>query len=287
MAHLDDMKPTPKPFALAFTLMELLVVIAIIAVLASLLLPALAKAKSKGAGTTCLSNQKQMGMAWHLYSDDNQSSLPPNSSGAAAGKSVLSPAWVAGWLRLDDVIGGKSDNTNVEMLIGPGYQKFGSIGQYTKEARIYRCPSDKSTVTINGAVMPRTRTLSMSSYVNAESKYTDPHFLNVHRMTDFDRESPANTWVFLDEREDSINNGFFEVVVKTNYAIGDCPANYHNGGAGMAFADGHVEIHVWVEPSTTPPLHPGHSLNQLNHYTSPTDRDMKWLVEHTTVRLAQ
>src|SRR2546430_9145565 len=76
-----------------FTLIELLVVIAIIAILAALLLPALANAKAKALGIQCMSNIKQLTLAWVMYPDDNRGYLPPNQNGGG----VNNPSWVNGW----------------------------------------------------------------------------------------------------------------------------------------------------------------------------------------------
>jgi prepilin-type processing-associated H-X9-DG protein len=88
--------------------------------------------------------------------------------------------------------------------------------------------------------------------------------------------------VFIDEREDSINDGFFVVDVAAHYAINDYAASYHAGAGALAFADGHVEIHKWLEPTTQPPLIPGQRLPAGSKPTSPTDRDMAWLLPRTT-----
>src|SRR5438876_391534 len=99
---------------------------------------------------------------------------------------------------------------------------------------------------------------------------------------------PSNTWVLMDEREDSIDDGYFAVnmtgypdaprtIVWVNY-----PASYHGQAAGLSFADGHSEVHRWLDTRTMPPLAPGRRL-PLN-VSSPNNPDLIWLQERTTAK---
>src|SRR5688500_1584439 len=114
-----------------FTLIELLVVIAIIAILAALLLPALARAKTKAQGIQCLNHLRQTGLAWIMYADDNGDQIPPNNLNAAD----YTRTWVRGWL---DYATSVPDNTNTVYLMRS------HLWPYHKSLGIWRCPADKS-----------------------------------------------------------------------------------------------------------------------------------------------
>jgi len=268
-----------------FTLIELLVVIAIIAILAGLLLPGLAKAKVKAQGILCMSNLKQLQIAWHLYANDNNDYI--TSSGYV--RPTEPTSWVAGWL--DFATPPSTDNTNTAMLRDPKISKFAT---YLQAVEIYKCPADKSTVKFGGKSLPRVRSMSMRQALAGPGGWLPPgnydanqkRYRTYFKTSDMTAPSPSMLYVLLDEHPDGINaGGFANQMVESLAAakIIDYPASYHNGAAGLSFADGHAEIKKWLDARTKP--RPKYNNNLQLNVSSPNNLDMVWLAERTSVRL--
>ena len=235
----------------AFTLIELLVVIAIIAILAGLLLPALARAKSKGQHIVCLSNVKQLDLAWLLYAGDFDDNLVWNDLTANG----------SGWVRgIIDYNPSNPHNTNLQGLMDPKYAK---LAPYTDSPGIYLCPGDKSVVKIRQKPVRRVRSVVLSQAMNSRNDWlsfiTKRKYHVFRKLSDINVMGPSDAYTFITEHPDSINFGDLAVAMNDGaplssvYVI-DYPASNHNGAGTISFSDGHAEPHKWLDERTTPPV---------------------------------
>jgi prepilin-type N-terminal cleavage/methylation domain-containing protein/prepilin-type processing-associated H-X9-DG protein len=230
-----------------FTLIELLVVIAIIAILAAMLLPALSKSKIKAQGTYCMNNTRQLTLGWLMFPDDNDNKLMPN------------PGWVGGHMTW----GNDADNTNT-LILADTTQSL--MATYVKSAKVYKCPGDRvpaangervRSVSMNGALGGKAPSVQGSNpggrtYYGGGSPA--PFGNGALKPGDLTIPGPANIFVVLDEQADSMSavNGdatyaFDPGCPRTAEYWRDLPASYHNRAGSFSFADGHSEIHKWLE----------------------------------------
>jgi prepilin-type N-terminal cleavage/methylation domain-containing protein/prepilin-type processing-associated H-X9-DG protein len=286
-ARKDSPKAPDSARPSAFTLIELLVVIAIIAILASLLLPALAQAKTSAQGIKCLSNMRQLQLAAIMYGSDNNDSIPLNEGHARFGPFIGAAPydynWVGGSFGSD---GGTASplgaETNIWLLgtLGPidptgdsKSQLGGSIGLYAKNAGVYKCPSDQSVYKTGKLSLPRVRSCSVNCYMGTTpyeqtlGEVASKYFIFKRFSVFPSKLGPADAFSFTDENPTSLNDGF--LLIEEPGGGGDAPAVNHGNASSLTFADGHAQLHKWRDALLVPRKGSGMT-------------DTRWLGQHVS-----
>lgn len=265
----------------AFTLIELLVVMAIITILGAMLLPALVRAKDQARRIQCISNQRQLIVAWSIYPIDHQERLVLNGgrNASAFNPGVTQPyLWIYGGNH-----GDPQSLTNGNYLVSPQYALFAA---YVRAVGIYKCAADRSLWPVGGKMVFEQRSYTMNSYIGTPASQVEiPLSLSSSyrvylRSSDLIGDSPVNRFVFMDGNPASICTPAHGVDMLSDSFI-HYPSSLHRGSGILAFADSHIEIRKWLDGRTRKTLPSGATYISHND-SSPGNPDVRWIRDRTT-----
>lgn len=225
----------------AFTLIELLVVIAIIALLLSIITPAIRAVKQHATGAVCQSNLRGLSTSWLTYSQENNGFIVEANTVCTG---FLNPvvngySFAYDWVCQPEDETGKPDMSTRENRIR-GIEK-GLLYPYSQSPDIYHCPGDKRK---DGAF----RSYSIQGYMNG-GRFNPAPARNVMVTRSSEIENPSSKVVFVEEQAAGYNWNNWALLLG-DYRWTDPLAVWHNKRSTLGFSDGHAEVHHWTDPRT-------------------------------------
>src|SRR5208282_1983799 len=241
----------------------------------------LSKAKSRAWRIQCVSNQRQLALAWEVYADDHGDRLALNGYGVPPLPTNI-VLWVAGGNHFF-----YPAFYDTQYLLN---SKYAAFGNYLKMPALFNCPADRSTITISRTNWSKIRSYAMNSYLgwSTPAGVLTPKYTVFAKMSDLTRPGPAMTFLFQDVMPENLCHPAFVVRMPGDSIDGfyHYPSTLHDWHGVLSFCDGHAEAHRWRDARTRPTVPasvvpPGYGI--VAHWTPcPNNADLAWIRERTT-----